>query len=182
MNINKNYFVYTQRDTTYVIDRESGKIQVVTVVGETTDGQQTAVHEAYKGMYPNYMCRLIFQTESGEQFAYPFSYGYASPERIQEIVDTAAAASENESEETNTNLQQAIEKARSMTNKLAIVPMSMNGKTVKNYAVCINRLRDGSHVVFYVYAEKPFFEPNKMTGLYSYTSYATGSTILAGDF
>lgn len=95
MNIRTSYFIYTADGykTTSMIDRETGSVYTVKPVGKTPRTQ--AIVDAYRPVggvgYFDTEYNVWEVQETGEQFVYPFSYGYAPAEWVQEIIAKATA-------------------------------------------------------------------------------------------
>lgn len=92
MNIKPNYFIYTHNyEVINVIDRETGNVYTVKAVGETPSSQEIGdAYAPYGGVgYAATEYNVWRIEETGEEFVYPFSYGHASREYIQSIIDNA---------------------------------------------------------------------------------------------
>lgn len=94
MNIRTSYFIYTTDGykTINVIDRETGNVYTVKPVGKTPRTQE--IVDAYRphgGLGYLDTEYNVWETETGEQFVYPFSYGSAPQEWVQEVIAKAVA-------------------------------------------------------------------------------------------
>lgn len=87
MNIQTSYFLYTKNFETTVLDRNTGISYAATFAYKTpaTD----AIFDAYQPVggvgYGAAEYNVYRIDETGEEFVYPFSFGYADPEEVMQI-------------------------------------------------------------------------------------------------
>lgn len=87
MNIQTSYFLYTKNFKTTVLDRNTGISYSATFAYKTPATEE--IHAAYKPFggvgYLDVEYNVFRINETGEEFVYPFSFGYADPEEVMQI-------------------------------------------------------------------------------------------------